>query len=269
MDIRRADRLESARAPGANGQLAPEQLPEVLHQARLQVLRWTLVICLLIACSNVVGSMTEPTTSGRAVGPATVLAVAWCLLWTLAIAIPRLAASYLARWQLAAVTLAVANTATVALTNGIQSPVLAVCMYVGWVVSVVAPRRAAVATSVAISCSVLAGYVLAGASIAEIFAGPHRYNAVTNMVLPLVTGLVGVLLATVANLIFGRLPEIVEGLRGGAPAASAGMTALLAMPPRLALPAADIGPLPPTLTAAEREVVALLADGYRPKQGSA
>jgi hypothetical protein len=151
-------------ATAADSQVSTGELAHVLDRARLQVLRWTLGICLLIACGNLVGAIAGFTDSGnRVVGHATTLAAAWCGLWILAIGFPRVTARCFARWRITALVFAVTNAATVAVTNGMDSPLLSVCMYAGWVTSVVTTARAAIVMSVGVAASVLVGYVLAGA----------------------------------------------------------------------------------------------------------
>jgi DNA-binding CsgD family transcriptional regulator len=241
-------------------------LAAVLDRSRLQVLRATVLIGLLIACSNLAGA----TPSGRVQGPATLLGSMWCLLWILAATFPAITARCLMRWRITALALAVANAVTVALTGGIDSPLLSVCMYGGWIASVVVNARGAMALSLSIAASVFAGYLLAGASPAEVLGGAHRDSALNSALLPILTGLVGVMLASVTNSIFGRMPEIVDGLRRGAPASTPAMTALLAGQPIALLPPGPrercAAARPVALTRAERDVVALLADGLRPKQ---
>lgn len=231
------------------------------------MLRCTVVIALLIALGNMAGSIWGFTPSGHVTGPAVPVAAVWSLLWALAAIFPVITAHAFERWWITAPVLAVANAATVACTGGIDSPVLAVCMYVGWIASVVVAPRAVVLISLMITGSLCVGYFLASNSVPDILSTPYRYAAVTNAVLPIVTGMVGLLLAGVTNTIFSRLPERIDGLRSGAEATTPAMTALLRGEPvlQLTLPA---GPPPARagLTSSEREVVALLADGHRPKQ---
>lgn len=250
----------------------PSGAIEVLDHARLRVLRATAVIALLIASTNLAGSVLRSSPADPE-GLATALALAWCLVWALVAGLPRASARFLFNWRLAAVMLAIANGLTVALTGGIDSPDLAVCMYGGWVSAVVVSARPALVVSVAICGSILTGYLLAGASLAEVLTGPQRYNAVMSAVLPLLTGLVGVLLAAVANRVFSQMAETLHELRHGGQATTPAMTAVLAGHTINALTAA-----PPkrdtartafssaSLTEAELEVVALLANGRRPKQ---
>jgi DNA-binding CsgD family transcriptional regulator len=241
-------------------------LAGVLDRSRLQVLRATVLIGLLVACSNLAGA----TPSGRVQGPATLLGSIWCVLWLVAATFPMITARCLLRWRVTALALAGANAATVALTGGIDSPLLSVCMYGGWIASVVVNARGAMGISLTIAASVFAGYLLAGASPADVLTGAHRDSALNSALLPILTGLVGVMLAGVTNSIFGRIPEIVDGLRHGAPASTPAMTALLAGHPIALLPPGPrerrAVPGRVALTSAEREVVALLADGLRPKQ---
>jgi DNA-binding CsgD family transcriptional regulator len=143
-------------------------------------------------------------------------------------------------------------------------------MYGGWIASVVVNARSAMVISLMIAASVVSGYLLAGDSAGDVLTGAHRDSALNNALLPILTGLVGVMLAGVTNRIFGRLTEILDGLRHGAPATTPAMTALLGGHP-IALLAPGPGltgatPERVPLTAAERDVVALLGDGLRPKQ---
>jgi DNA-binding CsgD family transcriptional regulator len=136
---------------------------------------------------------------------------------------------------------------------------------------VIASARAAIVLSVSVAISLFVGYLIAGASLGDIVTGPSRYNALSIMVLPVLAGVVGVLLAGVANAVFGTLAERLAGLRNGAPATTPGMTALVAGAAVGALPAARAptalaAPSRSRLTQAERAVVAHLADGLRPKQ---
>lgn len=221
----------------------------------------------MIALGNVAGSIWGFTPSGHAGRLALPFAAAWSLLWALAAIFPAITARAFERWRVTALTLALANAATVASTGGIDSPVLAVCMYVGWIASVVVGARAVILTSLTIGCSMLAGYLLAGNSFSEILSEPYRYVALTNAVLPIVTGMVGLLLAGVINSIFNGLPETIAGLRRGAGATTTAMTALFRGEPVLLLPPSTRpAAVAARLTAAEREVVALLADGHHPKQ---
>jgi DNA-binding CsgD family transcriptional regulator len=242
----------------------------VFDVARLRVLRATVLICLLISVGNLVGAFAGFTASGDVIGPAPALGAAWCILWALAARFPSLTARQFAACRRTALVLAAANALTVGVTGGIESPLLAVCMYVGWIASVVVRLRAALAVSVAIAVSVLAGYLLAGASISDIFTGPHRYDAVTNAALPVITGSIGVLLAFVTNTTFGRLGPTLAGLRTGELATSPALTALFAGRPVLELPVTSTAHQEPAarvgLTAAEAEVVRLLASGFTPKQ---
>lgn len=248
-------------------------LARVLDTARFQVLRWTLGIGLLIACANLLSASVGFTASGDDVrGPAVELAAAWCGLWALAMALPRRAARCFVHWKVTAAVLVIANAGTAAVTNGMDSPVLSVCIYAGWVTSVVASARAAIVMSVGVAGLLVVGYLLAGASLFDVVTGPNSYNAVSNVILPLIAGAVGVLLAAVANTVFGGLGEHMRGLRHGEPATTPGMTALLARSPvLLTLPPARAhvtcaSHAQSALTPAEREVVALLAQGHRPKQ---
>jgi DNA-binding CsgD family transcriptional regulator len=248
-----------------------DALSAVLDRARLQVLRATVLIGLLIALGNLVGSIVGFTASGEVTGPATELAAAWCVLWALAAGFPAITARCFTSWRPTMLALAAGNAATVAVSGGIDSPLAAVCMYVGWIASVVVPARTAIVMSLVITGSIVAGYVLAGASVAAILTGQYRYSAVTNTMLPVLTGLVGVLLATVTNGIFSGLGNTIHELRHGATATTPALTALFAGRPVLGLVAAQSGDAPkPTpsarLTSTEREVVALLADGLVPKE---
>jgi DNA-binding CsgD family transcriptional regulator len=246
---------------------ADAALAGVLHRARLQVLRATVLIAFLIALGDLAGS----TVGGMAGGLTILLAAGWCLFWALAATFPAITARCFMSWRLTGLALAAVNVMTVTLTGGINSSVLAVCMYLGWIASVVVRAQAAIVLSFAATSSILLGYLLAGDSIADIFTGPHRYGAVANAVLPLLAGLVGVLLATVANAVFSGLAERLRGLREGATATTPALTELLARAPiqpvPTALPLAVDEPVTRVpLTAAEREVVVLLADGHAPKQ---
>jgi DNA-binding CsgD family transcriptional regulator len=244
----------------------------VLDRARLQVLRATVAISFLIAAGDLVGAIAGFTPTRRTAGVAIGLAVAWCVLWAVAVAVPRRTAGCFMRWRLTVAVLVAANAATVAVTGGIASPDLALCMYAGWIASVVVQVRPALLLSLGISGSVLAGYLLAGDSFTTVVTGPSRYAALANVVLPILAGAVGTLLATVANGILNRLGPILTGLRAGEPAATPGLTALLAGRPVLALAAGPseqdgVKPAPPPgLTPAEREIVGLLGQGLRAKQ---
>ena len=249
----------------------PPSLATLLAGARLRVLRATVLICLLISLGNFVGALAAFTPSGHVNRAAPLLGAAWCGVWALSAAFPTATARVFARWQLTAVVLVIANTLTVAGTGGIDSPLLAVCMYVGWIASVVVRPYAAFVLSVAVTGSVLAGYLLAGNSPADILLGPYRYGAVTNAALPILTGMVGMLVASVTNGTFNRMAATLGAMREGMPATTPGLTALLAGQPVLGLHAGLSGADPPArdrgpLTDAEREVVRLLADGYAPKQ---
>lgn len=261
------DTCAEPRAAGSSG------LGAILETARLRVLRATILISLLIALSNLVGAIAGFTVSGAVTGPAITLGAGWCVLWLLAATWPELTTRAFVRWRLTALVLGSANAATIALTGGIDSPLPTVCVYVGWIGAVVVPTRPALVMSLVISASVLAGYMLAGASVADILTGTYRYGAVTNAVLPLLAGMIGALLTNVTNSVFSGLAPTTDGLRGGMPATTPGLTALLAGRPVLEPPAfvSDSEPAPPgrpdrRLTDAEREVVRLLAKGYTPKQ---
>jgi DNA-binding CsgD family transcriptional regulator len=251
---------------------APDPLNVVLGRARLHVLRATVVICLLISLGGLVGAVAGFTAGGAAVeGPAIELAAAWCALWLLAAAFPAITARCFTHWQITGLVLVVANTATVTLTAGIASPILGMCMYIGWITSVVASARAAIGISLLVTMSVVAGYLLAGDTPHDIVAGPDRYTAVCSAVLSVLTGLVGALLASVTNRTFSRVPEILAGLRHGAAATTPALTALISRPiPELPERAAALrDPATATvapLTTAEREVVRQLADGHTPQE---
>jgi DNA-binding CsgD family transcriptional regulator len=125
--------------------------------------------------------------------------------------------------------------------------------------------------SLAITGSVLAGYLLGGASPGDVVTGPYRYSALSLAVLPLLTGVVGVLLACVTNSVFSRLAQTVAEVRCGFAASTPAMAALLSGRPARALCAApsgspDAASSVALLTNAEREVVALLVAGHLPKQ---
>ena len=250
--------------------LAPAlTLPAALDIARHRVLRATILICLLITLGSLVGAIAGFTPSGDVTGPAIELGLAWSILWAAAATAPAIAAACFARWRATTIGLVAVNTVTVAVTGGIDSPLLAVCMYGGWIASVVVPGRAAMTMSLAVAVSVLAGYVLAGASVTDVLRGPYRYEAITNAALPIIAGAIGVLLATVTNSVFGRLGVTLQDLRAGGPATTPAMTALLAgrrvleLPQAVASVAAGDGV---RLTVTELEIVGLLADGYTPKQ---
>ena len=237
------------------------------------MLRATVLICLLISLGGLVGAIAGFTAGGAAVeGPAVELAAVWCALWSLAAAFPAITARCFTHWQVTVLVLVVANAATVAVTGGIASPILGVCMYIGWITSVVASARAAISISLFVTASIAAGYVLAGASPHEIVAGADRYTAVSSAVLPVLTGLVGALLASVTNRTFSRVPEILAGLRHGEVATTPALTALTARRPILELPASAQGTSQPEpvavapLTKTEREVVWQLADGHTPQE---
>jgi DNA-binding CsgD family transcriptional regulator len=240
------------------------------EQARLKVLRITALIALMIATNNLVGSIVGWTASGHVTGPAAALAVGWCTLWALAAAFPRATARVFASWRATALILGAANAATVAVTGGIESPLLAVCIYAGWISSVVVEGLSPLVTSLVISGSLIAGYVLGGDSIADVLSGRHRHTALASAMLPILVGVVGVCVTTVANMTLTRLAKTLDELRGGAPATTPAMTALLAGGRMLELPAGDANApdvrANAVLTAAERHVVSLLADGHRPQQ---
>ena len=243
-------------------------LESALGRARLQVLRATVLIGLLIAVANLAGAALGFTPTGDGVtGSAVAIAVLWCALWALAAAIPEATARCFTRWLTTGLILGALNAMSAALTGGINSPILAVCVYAGWIASVVVRARAAVAISLLLTVSVVVGYVLAGATLSDVLTGPYRYAAVSNALLPFITGLVGVLLAGVANANFRRLPETVAGLGFGA-ATSPAMGAVLAGRALLALPTSDrlTARAVSILTSAESDVVALLAAGHHPKQ---
>lgn len=242
----------------------------ILDGARLRVLRVTVLICLLISAVSLVGAIAGYTPSGHVTGPAVLLGTAWCALWLVAASFPGVTARLFTSWRKALVVLAPANALTAGLTGGIDSPLLAVCMYAGWIASVVVPPRAALSLSLAVSGSLFAGYLIAGASVGEIFTGPYRYGAVTSVALPCATGVVGVLLASVTNTTFSRLAATLADLRDGGQAMTPGLTALLAGAP-LVDRAAEAGDRflvagRARLTESERAVVHLLAQGHAPKQ---
>ena len=245
-------------------------LTAILAGARLRVLRVTVLICLMISAVSLVGAMAGYTPSGHVTGPAVLLGAAWCALWIVAASFPAVTARLFTSWPTALVLLAPANALTAGLTGGIDSPLLAVCMYAGWIASVVVPPRVALSLSLAVSGSLFAGYLIAGASVGEIFTGPYRYGAVTSVALPCAAGVVGVLLASVTNTTFSRLAATLADLRDGGQAATPGLTALLAGAPLVdrAAGANDrllvAGRAP--LTESERAVVQLLAQGHAPKQ---
>ncbi len=246
-------------------------LATILNGARLRVLRATVLIALLISLGNLVGAIAGYTASRQVTGPAVLLGAGWCLAWALAAAWPRLTARWCTSWRPTMLVLVGANVTTVAVTGGIESPLLSVCMYVGWIASVVAAPRIALGISLAMSGSIVGGYLLAGNSVAHILSVDYRYGALTSAALPVFAGLVGVALASVTNATFGGVTITLDRLRGGLPATSPGLTALLAGRPVLELPPA---PSPhrqratpgEALTDAEREVVRLLAEGHTPKQ---
>ena len=230
-----------------------------------------MLIALLISLGNLVGAIAGYTPSRDVTGPAVLLGAGWCALWALVAAWPRLTARWFTHWRPTTLVLVGANVMTVAVTGGIDSPLLAVCMYLGWIASVVVAPRIAVGMSLAVSGSIVGGYLLAGNSVAEILSVDYRYGAVTSAALPVFAGLVGVALASVTNATFGGVTTTLGGLRAGLPATSPGLTALLAGRPVLELPPA---PSPhrqratpgAALTDAEREVVQLLTEGHTPKQ---
>lgn len=277
---RRAASVVSSAHRNALG--APGRFDAVVAHARLRVLRFTVVLALLIATGNLIGSIAGFSPSGEVRGPATWLACAWCGLWMTAACFPSIVARLVASWRRTALGLGVANAATLALTGGIESPLAAVCVHAGWIASVVVTAPAALMMSGAVSCSIVGGYVLAGDSIDDLAAGPYRYDAIANVVLPLVAGFVGVLLASVANSILSRLASTLCDLRAGAPATTDGLTALLAGDFEGAVPAlvsdrldatpvasdrpVSTAPDEPPLTRAERDIVRLLADGLTPQQ---
>jgi DNA-binding CsgD family transcriptional regulator len=144
-------------------------------------------------------------------------------------------------------------------------------MYAGWMAAVVVRARVAVLISLLISGSVVAGYLLAGASPAQVLAGTNRDTALTSAILPTLVGFVGVLLVAATNRVFGDLPAIVSRQRMAAEASTPGLRLLFAGQPVL-LPAgarsADVVGRSDgvSLSKSERDVVRLLAGGYRPKQ---
>jgi DNA-binding CsgD family transcriptional regulator len=250
---------------------AQQPLVAVLGTARLRVLRATVLICLLISAVSLFGAIAGYTPSGQVTGPAILLGATWCAVWILAAAFPALTARAFTSWRQTLVVLASADTLTAGVTGGIDSPLLAVCMYAGWIASVVVLPRPALCVSLAISSSLFAGYLLAGDSVGDIFTGPYRYGAVTSVALPCATGVVGVLIASVTNSTFNRLAEILATTRAGGPAATPGLTALLAGTPLGGSPAIVgsrrllvAGRTP--LTESEQAVVRLLAEGHAPKQ---
>jgi DNA-binding CsgD family transcriptional regulator len=246
-------------------------LASVLGRARLQVLRATVVICLLISVIGIIGSIAGFTADGTLTGPATQLTLAWSVLWAIAAAFPAITAACFTRWSMTVGALAGANAMTAAVTGGISSPALGVCMYVGWLASVVVSARVALVTSMVIAASTITGYLLAGESFHDIFIGPDRYTAVSNAALPVLTGLVGALLASVTNSTFSQLPMTVAELRRGAPASSPAMTALFAERPLAELPRTApslpaFEPAAAPLTSTERAVVQQLAEGHSPQE---
>lgn len=273
---------------GTGSQIEPrvaagrDALAAVLEPARLRVLRVTVVICLLIAAGNFVSAIFGFTTSRQVTGPAIPLGAAWCGLWFAAALFPKATAQVFRRWRATTVLLAGATTVTAGLTGGVESPLLATAIYAGWI-AVVIPPRPVMVMSAAISLALLIGYVLAAESLSEIVAENRRYDAAVNAALPLITGLVGVLIAYVTNAIFSGLRAHVDGVRSGRPAATPGLTALLAGgrvvedgKPEKPLTALELPAVTPRhrrrmvpgtpLTETERDIVRLLADGQTPKQ---
>jgi DNA-binding CsgD family transcriptional regulator len=246
-------------------------LAAVLEGARLRVLRVAVLIAMLITIGNLVGAIAGFTASGVVTGPAVALGAGWAMLWAVAATWTSATAWCFVRWRVTALLLAGACAATIALTGGVDSPLCSVCMYAGWIASVVVAARAALVVSLLMSAAVVVGFVVTGTAVADIVSGPHRYTSVTNVVLPLMAGVVGVLLASVTNSVLAGVDAILAGLRTGAPAATPGLTALFAE--------RDVRALAPpdepdeldereriALTSAEQEVVDLLTAGYLPKQ---
>lgn len=265
-DIGAETSSEDRSAPSHAGNLTT-----ILSSARVRVLRATVLIALLISLGNLIGAIAGYTPSGQVTGPAVLLGAGWCAAWALAAAWPRLTERWFTSWRPTTLVLIGANATTVAVTGGVDSPLLAICMYVGWIASVVVAPRIALGMSLAMSGSIVGGYLLAGDSVGDILTGDYRYGAVTSAALPIFAGAVGVALASVTNATLGQVAATLDGLRDGAPATSPGLTALLAGRPVLELPPA---PSPnrrramrgAALTEAELEIVRLLADGHTPKQ---
>ncbi len=102
------------------------------------------------------------------------------MLWLLAASYPRVTARCFRRWRITVLALAIANAVTIGVTGGFNSPILAACMYLGWIASVVVNGRTAIMMSLAVTCSVIAGYLLGGDEITEILAPEYRYGAVSS-----------------------------------------------------------------------------------------
>jgi DNA-binding CsgD family transcriptional regulator len=238
-----------------------ERLAELLGRPRSSVLRAASAICMLSAAGNLSGAILGYTPDGLVTGPAVLLAGCWCALWAAAAGLPELTARCFTRWLPCGLLLAAANSLTVGMTGGIESPDPAVCTYVGWVAAVVLAPRTVLAMSTMIAASTFAGYFVAGASGLDVFVGPHRFTAVSNALLPILAGWVAALLACLTSAIYSGLASRVLSLRAGMAATSPGLTALLGGGAVAELPAPSL-----SLTDAERSVVALLAAGHVPKQ---
>ncbi len=210
------------------------------------------------------------------------LGAGWVGAWLVAIALVnplrRVLADPVGRSVLFA-TCAAATGATILSTGGTQSAVANGANWLGWAATVVVARGTALRLSVVLSLGTTLAYLIEQGSVRALFDDDTRYVAVTGLLNPPVIVLVALALQGVFHAVVAASPGTLWKLRNGGPATTPGLTTLLGNPPIALLTSADRAPSPttaptdaitaddaPELTADERRVVELLADGLVPKE---
>ena len=222
----------------------------------------------------------------------------WTFGWALAVIYARVLLDLLDRLPtrlLLAIMAGAATVLTVSATGGLDSPLKTGGNWLGWATTVVASARASLAVAAICSTALTTAFVVSGATWSQLAEGPDRYIVVTGILNPFAVVLVALALAGVFRSVIAGTPGSLWSIRAGGPATTPAMTALFRGDP-IALPAAARGPagvdgpidgdraddpdagellpaVPPArpvpavpLTAREREIVDLLAQGLAPKQ---
>lgn len=268
----------------AAGEQAQESLIEATSVSLMRV-------ALAFGLTNALVPLIGVVLSGKP--PLTVaLAIAWVAAWCAAIVRPLALRALLepprTRWAFAAACVA-ATGATILLSGGIDSPLKNGANWVGWAATVVLAPRVALLFGALLGAGTCGALLISGPPLSELLSGEYLYTVVTALLNPLVIVLIALALAGVFRSLIIDAPQTLWDLRDGAPASTAGLTALLSAPTAtLALPPAtglasdpsdpDAAPPPgqpevpadgepvAPLSAAEHDVLELLAAGFAVKQ---
>jgi len=239
------------------------------HAAAIEsATRRLLTIAALFGLTGSLVALVTAVTQLAAVGTVG-LAVTWVSVWIAASIRPQLLIRLLRpRWTVTLV--AAASTVTIVATGGFDSLLKTEANWLAWAAPIVLGTAASLRVAAILCSGLLVAFLLDGMSLPTIATGPDRYTAVTDILNPFIIVLAALAVTGVFRLVLTNAASTLRRAREGEGASSPAMSALIAAPPILALPAGEFDAVPTErstpLSLAERDIIDRLARGETPQQ---